>query len=71
MHYDPFKAGQIINAVCVLHNMCMRANLAIEDEDQVMADDNLENEHVDEDAFPRNVLAEGQQRRANLIELYF
>lgn len=69
LHYDPFKAGQIINGVCVLHNMCVRANLGLDDEEFQEDDENVP---VDEDDVPpRNVLREGQERRMNLIQLYF
>lgn len=52
LHYDPFKAGQTINAVCVtlVHKMCVRANLAFDDEEEQFVDniDGL----VDEDVPP-------------------
>lgn len=50
--------------------MCVRANLALDDEEEFQ-EDNIDDLVGDEDAPPRNVLREGQQRRANLIELYF
>lgn len=31
LHYHPDVAAKIINACCVLHNMCNRAHLSIED----------------------------------------
>ncbi|KAK3910207.1 Putative nuclease [Frankliniella fusca] len=33
LHYEPLKASRVINACCVLHNICTRANLEL-DEDQ-------------------------------------
>ncbi|KAJ8911984.1 hypothetical protein NQ315_003266 [Exocentrus adspersus] len=70
LHYDPFKAGQIINAVSVLHNMCVRANLAIEyDEEEQRNDEDVPD--VDAAVIARNVLVQGQARRANIIQLYF
>lgn len=70
LHYEPLKAGQIVNSVCVLHNMCVRANLALDDEEEFQ-EDNIDDLAGDEDVPPRNVLREGQQRRADLIDLYF
>lgn len=68
LHYDPLKAGQIINAVCVLHNMCVTANLDL-DNDEQFEEDNID--IADDDVPPRNILREGQERRANIIQLYF
>ncbi|KAJ8911804.1 hypothetical protein NQ315_014228 [Exocentrus adspersus] len=31
LKYSPYKAGQIINACCVLHNMCIRGNVPLEE----------------------------------------
>ncbi|XP_030752065.1 putative nuclease HARBI1 [Sitophilus oryzae] len=69
LHYEPFKAGQIVNAVCVLHNMCIMANLDLEDEDAMAGED--VDDPVNEELFPRNIVAEGQQRRNHLIQMYF
>lgn len=33
LHYAPEKAGRIINSVCVLHNMCVKANVPVPDSD--------------------------------------
>lgn len=67
LRYHPFKAGQIINACCILHNMCVRANVAI-DEDEV------ENE-IDPFFQPElaggEIFQLGQQQRRQLINLYF
>lgn len=74
LHYHPLKAGQIINTVCVLHNMCVRANIPLED-DPMPEDDHMP-ENV-QDARPvnyladQNILALGQQRRRQLIDMYF
>lgn len=32
MHYNPILAGKIVNACCILHNMCMDNNMPIPDE---------------------------------------
>lgn len=68
LHYDPLKAGRIINGACVLHNMCVRANLDLDIEEDFV-EDNL-NAPDEDDVPPRNILREGQER-ANLIQLYF
>ncbi|XP_018578585.1 uncharacterized protein LOC108916772 [Anoplophora glabripennis] len=63
-----FKAGQIINACCVLHNMCVRANVGIDE-------DEFENEIIDPFFQPELAVGEifqlGQQQRRQLINLYF
>lgn len=66
LKYHPFKVGQIINSVCILHNMCIRANIHFEgDEDGEEDDPNVA------DDLGRNVLALGQQRRAGIVQNYF
>ncbi|CAH2013473.1 unnamed protein product [Acanthoscelides obtectus] len=62
LHYAPFKAGQIINATRVRHNMCVRANLDMEDQEE-----QADNDVPDLDAIVSNVLEQGQARRANII----
>lgn len=49
--------------------MCIRVNLNLEDEDPI-ADEDVD-DPVDEELFPRNIVAEGQQRRAHLIQMCF
>ncbi|CAH2005476.1 unnamed protein product [Acanthoscelides obtectus] len=67
LHYAPFRAGQIINATSVLHNMCVRANLDMEDQEEEQDD----NDVPESDAIVSNVLEQGQTRRVNIIHLYF
>lgn len=69
MHYSPEKAGQIINAVCVLHNMCIRGNVALDEEDDRpdqsadIVDDIDEPFHHDAQQIP----IRGRARREQLI----
>lgn len=69
LEYAPEKAGQIINACAVLHNMCIRANLPDppEPEEAIMA---LEDNIIDIDIQPmpegRALLNEGQRIRDRL-----
>ena len=71
LKYHPLKVGQIVNAVCVLHNMCMRANIPLDDVYDEENDDNDEDLHVIDDFIIDNVFQLGAQCRAELINLYF
>lgn len=62
LHYHPDVAAKIINACCVLHNMCNRAHIIVED------DENLDNGNI---SRPRSVDVEPaqQERSGASIEL--
>jgi hypothetical protein len=69
LEYTPEKAGQIINACAVLHNMCIRANLPDppEPEEGIMAlEDDIHNIEVQPIPEGRAVLNEGQRTRDRL-----
>ena len=66
LRYNPEKVGTIVNVCCVLHNMCVKARVPIQDEPII--------EENDEEfqMFPvQNVLNEGRNIRNNIINLYF
>lgn len=68
LKYHPYKAGMIINACCVLHNMCIRGNIPLHiefinnDEDIEAPNDNY---------IAVGILNEGRNQRANIINQYF
>lgn len=66
LEYTPLKAGKIINACAVLHNMCTMARLPLPVEE---ADDNEDVAHPDTAGFttPAN-LERALQVRNNVIE---
>lgn len=43
LHYDPVRAGKIVYACCILHNMCMNANLPLPDLEEVERPGNGDN----------------------------
>ena len=47
MTYAPEKCCKIIMACLILHNMCVNAGVALDDEDQIDDDDNEEDDDVD------------------------
>lgn len=67
LRYTPLKAGTIINACCVLHNMCIVGNVPLEEEGNV--DDDIENGPPERDYFQN--IQEGQRQRRDLINIYF
>lgn len=68
LRYNPHKAGMIINACCVLHNMCIMGNVPLDEEDLV--EDN-QDEPVNINLFPIDIIAEGIRQRQNIVNLYF
>jgi len=69
LEYIPEKAGQIINACAVLHNMCIRANLPPppEPEEAIMAmEDDMNNEQIQPILEGRVMFNEGQRMRNHL-----
>jgi len=67
---QPQKAGKIINASCVLHNMCMKANLPLDDELEMDNDENMAIQ-VDHNVPIENILNAGRNQRANIVNRYF
>ncbi|KAJ8911985.1 hypothetical protein NQ315_003267 [Exocentrus adspersus] len=69
LKYHPHKAGEIINACCVLHNMCVRANVPLEDE---LVDDGQFQPEVGVNVLAAgDIVPLGQQHREEVINLYF
>jgi len=68
LEYAPEKAGQIINACAVLHNMCIRANIPLppEPDEAVMAMEDINNEEMQPIPEGRAVFNEGQRVRNHL-----
>lgn len=72
LHYSPVKAVKIINACCVLHNICMANNVAVpEDDEQVQHILNM-NDANDENMGNVNPdLTAGRRMRQTIIEQQF
>lgn len=70
LKYQPHKAGQIINATCVLHNMCIRGNLPFE-EAEIIPPEEVDQQLQNNDLVARDDLRQAQQRREELIHQYF
>jgi len=66
LKYQPYKAGQIINSVCVLHNIFGNAEM----EDEVVPAEEID-EQGHNDFIRADVLRQGQQKRQQLIQQYF
>jgi len=69
LEYTPEKAGQIINACAVLHNMCIQANIPLppEPDEAIMAmEDDINNEEMQPIPEGRAVFNEGQRVRNHL-----
>lgn len=67
LRYSPDKVGTIINACTILHNMCIRAEIAINQEfvpQRAVV--------PPQDEFVQNdVLPEGRRIRQQIVNLYF
>lgn len=70
LRYAPHKAGVIVNACCVLHNMCIRGNVPLEED--IQEEEDIPNAPIYvEDHYPQNVLNARRLQRQNIINLYF
>lgn len=73
LHYSPERASKIINAVAVLHNMCIDANLPNVDEE--LGDGGIDygmyNIAANELHERRNLLNEGRRQRDYVIRTRF
>ncbi|VEN39665.1 unnamed protein product, partial [Callosobruchus maculatus] len=67
LRYNPSKAGCIINACCVLHNMCISANIQMDQQPQ--HDPELPAEEID--VFPPRVSQDGITLRNHILNMYF
>lgn len=70
--YAPEFVGSIVNACCVLHNMCIENNVIVPEE---IVEPNLHNvqpNHAIHDVNQQNnLLNEGRRVRQNLVETYY
>lgn len=73
LHYLPPKAGKIIYACAVLHNMCLEHNFEVpEDEPDIEDDQHHEiEEEDDENADNENILIIARRLRNTLIQRNF
>lgn len=72
LRYHPHKVGQIINSCCVLHNMCIREDLVLDDEEDDLPGNFDYNDPGERNVYAnRNDLQEGLNRRRLVINSYF
>lgn len=64
LNYQPVKAAQIVNVCCLLHNLCVRYNVEV-DEDLIENEDR--NEHNSYDEVDTENLPEEAKRIRNQI----
>lgn len=64
LHYSPSKTSKIINAVITLHNLCIKTNEPLIDEEYPIEDGNDNEEYIPEHAA---VLQEGRLSRQNYM----
>lgn len=75
LHYHPTVAGKIVNACCILHNLCINNNVPEPDEPHPEEPDygmyNVENpEHINR-VIGNPDLARGRQLQQNIIQNHF
>lgn len=71
LHYCPETAGKIIIACCILHNLCIRAGIAIPEltEEQLEAERGRQVSAPVEPATASQALDAGRRARALLVEM--
>lgn len=66
LRYSPERVGKIVNSCAILHNMCVAANLELDEE--VIEDD------VNDDVYQnglQDIFRQGQAVRRHLVNTYF
>lgn len=72
LHYHPIKASQIINACCVLHNMCITENIPMPEIEENMVEGlNVDVVIIDEANDRNNDLVQGRMLQTHLINNHF
>lgn len=68
MNFEPTVASKITNACAVLHNLCIKYNVPLDDEDEINSNDDN-----DDDSNVNNIQshARGAVVRNNIIRNYF
>lgn len=61
LHYTPDKAGRIVNVCCMLHNLCMKYNVPI-DESLIVTEENV-NPNANEEVTIANFAEEAKRNR--------
>jgi hypothetical protein len=68
LRYHPHKAGVIINACCVLHNICIKGGVPLDEE--LVQDADEAAAHQNNKLFADHILQEGRRQRDAVINLY-
>lgn len=65
LHYQPEKVAKIVNVCCLLHNMCVKYNVPL-DESLIVREEDMgyQNAHIDE--FTGNLMQEAKRVRDNI-----
>lgn len=68
LRYEPQKVGVIINACCILHNMCIKWRVPV---DEGMVVEDQDNFRENNPAVPLNIHNEGIHIRNSIVTRYF
>ena len=71
LRYSPYASGVIINACCVLHNICVRHGVPLDDDEGNDGDDIDENDDDDDDGNHADFNVQGRHVRNLIVHRYF
>ncbi|XP_050309680.1 putative nuclease HARBI1 [Anthonomus grandis grandis] len=68
LRYSPEKVGKIVNACSILHNICIAANLELDE--NIVNEEEINNERFQNDAQD-NIFRQGEATRRRIVNNYF
>lgn len=68
LRYSPERVGKIVNACAIMHNICIAANLELDDE--IVIEEEV-NHEIFQNNNEENIFMQGQATRQRIVNAYF